>query len=510
MHNYKASLAEAANQASSVFRADFLPIHSTAEEEAQDDIMSPDTLPIPEDQFYATEHLREYYEQSDAHSTMESPRVSAADSVFSKSDGRTSMTATSADPDSPQKPAKRSNTYSFSASEVDLLALDLVESQSVQQAVREQALNLPQVDPDPNYENSTELLLPALYKSMCICDTNVSGSPVRYRSKYFSIGPRGLKVGRCQFLIVPDQVGNEVYLTARPGGDSRPHFVLEYVGSLINGSTGDPLGYIMAAQMDVTYNIRCLATNMLRRKRENQVDRYSTVSVDAHPPALDNKQASLGVPSSPPPPYAPELHRPMSMMSIDWLAVATEESFAEDDQQFVLTPNASTSTPEIGPTITHGIPNNKANDPTIQKDTPTLSDADFSNLHEHVSLIRFFHRDFFVLAPNPETKFWQIASNSPSLSETSADIADAVSHTGQDTLQRLGELLSGSEQISMMIRWGVEGSLKRLYCVPMCGGGAGAGAEGDEEGETDASGRCWLCFLVDGSVPNAWELLNEL
>ena len=60
----------------------------------------------------------------------------------------------------------------------------------------------------------------------------------------------------------------------------------------------------------------------------------------------------------------------------------------------------------------------------------------------------------------------------------------------------------------MTIRWGVEGSDKRLYCVPMCGGGGAVGVGGDEE--TDANGRCWLCVLVDGSVPNAWELLNEL
>ena len=388
MHDYKASLAEAADKASSVFRTDFLPIHSTVEEEAQEGIMTSDTLPIPEDQYYATEHLREFYEQSDAQPTIESPEVSAADSVFSKSDAVTSTSATSADPESPQKTAKLSNAHSFSASDIDQLALDLVESQSVQQAVREQALNLPQAEDDPNYENSTEFLLPALYKSMCICDTNVSGSPVRYRSKYFSLGPRGLKVGRCQFLNMPDQAGNEVFLTARPGGDSRPQFVLEYVGSLINGSTGDVSGYIMAAQMNVTYNMRCLATNMLRRKRESQVDRYSGVSLDAHRAALNTKQATLGVPLSPPPPYAPELHRPTSTMSIDWLEVAIEESFAQDDQQYA---------PDTTTTPTVSTLNN-------QTSTPTLTDADLCNLHEHISLVRFFHRDFFLLAPEPGDK----------------------------------------------------------------------------------------------------------
>lgn len=133
-----------------------------------------------------------------------------------------------------------------------------------------------------------------LFRSLCICDLNIPGFPVQYRSRHFTLSPRGLRVGDCEFLNLQgkDDGGPKegTYLTLRTGVDGRPMFVLECVGGLyaIDGDVGEgdggragveaelgPAAYVFASQIDVTMRIRALAAAVLRSRQDAVTERIA-------------------------------------------------------------------------------------------------------------------------------------------------------------------------------------------------------------------------------------------
>ena len=437
MVEYKAAVARAAGQFLSS-RPDFMPAYQpspefwkqTQPEDAATDQRLSGTMASddqPTSRFSAS--------TQSSGSTHES-------SIFSDNDRETVESTTSQDHES----SPRKNTEALppiptpSPKDIDDYALGLIEADNVQQSVR-QSSNFITMDDNAHTSCTSEMFLPPIFKSLCVCDPNIKGHPVQLRSKFFSIGPRGLKVGRCEFLNLPGNSGEDCILSSRPGSDGRPQFVLEYTTSLISQESKS-CTYIMASQMDMTLNIRDLATSLLRKFSE--LDRCDT-ELTSHDPSMGLGSRDLDISDQEP-------------VSVDWLA------FADEDE----------SQPK----------------PVMKRDIISAYEPGLINLREIVEDVKFFHRDSFILAPAKGTGFWQISSASSSLCARGVDLHAGLSSTPAETLRNLGASLSEQQPITMVIKWGPTALEKRLYCVPMFRKDLG----------------CWLCFLVDASVPNLWDL----
>ena len=105
--------------------------------------------------------------------------------------------------------------------------------------------------------------------------------------------------------------------------------------------------------------------------------------------------------------------------------------------------------------------------------------------------IKPFYSDFFILQRSLTGKRrYDISYLSQSLFDSRAQASDnPLKHTAPDTIKAFGRGLAGTEEIALRIRWGEKGVEKWLYCVPMFGPRL----------------SCFLCFLLDGDLPNFWE-----
>lgn len=459
---YKALVARAAGQALAR-RPSFIPLYSQSEAEIMAQLASIDQV------------LSSHQQPSPASSPQTSTRSDSSSrsttqpSIFSESEALTQDSQSSVEVNfRPRKPIEQSRTYASqgvsgddapasvllipkplrvrknsSFREVDDFAVGLIEADAVQKAMRRSDIyaELGQVDV---LNGGVELFLPSMFQSLCICDPNIQGHPVHLRSKYFSIGPRGLKVGRCHFLNIENVMGETCSLSSRPGPDGRPRFVLEYAAGFCSQETR-ACTWIMAAQMDVTNNIRALSSAILAKLNDQERPMHNKNTNELNP------SVSFGIPD--------RQLRPRDPVSIDWLRVGM--TCGGD------TPKPISRHQELSP-----------------------SDPGLVNLGEIVEDVKFFHRDAFVLCPARGTQFWQISSASSTLSARSDDLNAGLSWTPPQTLQRLGAALSARASVTMEVLWGVEGVRKRLYCVPLY----------REEF------ACWLCFLVDATVPDLWDM----
>jgi len=102
-----------------------------------------------------------------------------------------------------------------------------------------------------------------------------------------------------------------------------------------------------------------------------------------------------------------------------------------------------------------------------------------------------FYANFFILQHSPTGKrFYDISYLSCSIFDSGDQACDdPLKHTSPDTIQAFGGGLAREEEISLRIRWGEKGVEKWLYCVPMFGPRL----------------SCFLCFLLDGDLPDFWE-----
>lgn len=102
-----------------------------------------------------------------------------------------------------------------------------------------------------------------IYRSLSLSDPRLTGHPIRYRSTHFSLSPRGLRVGDCEFLNLPP--GEGVNLTTRAGVDGRPVFVLEFVAAMYDVEHGGVV-WIAASQVEVTEWVRGVAVAVIRAR----------------------------------------------------------------------------------------------------------------------------------------------------------------------------------------------------------------------------------------------------
>ena len=427
-------------------------------------LYEPEPDPVPDFDDDQDDSHRSYH-RTLSHATLESANSTAKNSSSAPDAESSSHTSYSTRaPSPPPRPEQPSQTWAFDHDEIDNVALKLLESSSMHRDVGSIDLSQFSAGSDIKGEQGTYLFLPTVFKSLAICDPRIQGYPIKLKSKYFSMGPRSLKVGKCQFLNIPDGEGNGFFLSSRPGSDGRPQFVLEYAGTLIGAESGSAT-YIVSSQMDMTLNMRNLATNLLADSKDyGPTSKYFKLLTALYANASTNPKSYLGrmkQHESSFPPKTP-YKKLSSRDSVDWLELAHEQSLMEDGL---------------------GLDRH-------QEDEIALPDADMTSLAGLIKDLTFIHRERIVLSASPSTGFWQISWLSPSLFADQENAKVGLSNTPSDALITLGIELSNKRPVSLLVKWGTSAEEKRMYCVPMY--------------HDDFA--CWLCFLLPASVPNLWDV----
>lgn len=327
---------------------------------------------------------------------------------------------------------------SADAKKLDLVCLKIIKLPQVREILKS-ATRL-RVDESCRLSNGLSLTKPQMFRSLCLCDPKINGYPIQMRSKFFTLGPRGLRVGACEFLNLPNADSDDCFLelSPRPSVDGRPRFVLEYATTLISEESALPT-YVLASQTDVTQAIQeVAATVMLERMQasttrqagsfRNKKSRHSGVAIDEDEGCTSDS---------------------MSNSPVDWMTALR--------------------TPRGTQRRKHRI-------------SPRTADALFSLLNQ----VAMQHARAFVLSQprhsDSTSSEWQIVYTSPAVHRRPADLCVALSHTESATLLRLGTALRGETPVKMTVQWGEASEDMLLIAEPMM---------------RDQKVSCWLCFLVD-------------
>lgn len=119
----------------------------------------------------------------------------------------------------------------------------------------------------------------------------------------------------------------------------------------------------------------------------------------------------------------------------------------------------------------------------------TTGHVDDGILDEFIAELQEVYSDFFLLAKSPlDDSFYEICNVSPTAHASKDYVHGHLSHTSPQEIAHLSELLGWDRAFHMVVRWGIKGEEKQLYCVPMFG----------------QSSITWICFLVDMHVGALW------
>lgn len=287
----------------------------------------------------------------------------------------------------------------------------------------------------------TPLILPELYRSLALCNLQIPGLPIHSRSKYFSIGPRGLRVAKCEFLnLAPGHDSDCFTLSCRHAADGKPLFVLEYAMPLVSVEDGTRK-WVLAVQMDFTGVVSTLTGVVLERWVAEKEQRH-------HRQQVHEERGGDGE----------GLSKTMDKHEgddVDWKAAEYTTATAQERKKHI----------DIHPTSHH----------------PLLS---------HLRSIRNLHRTCFTLTPNNNNTFWQTSWTSPNLANKPEDIKAAFSYTEPVVLREFQKALGSDDPRpgKFRVRWGVQGSVKWVFVLPMF--------RGKMEG--------WVCFLVGEEEERGW------
>lgn len=260
-------------------------------------------------------------------------------------------------------------------------------------------------------DSEVELFFPALFRSICICDMSIMGNPIQLKSRHFSLSPRGLTVGKAEFLNLPRQQKHACHLSFRPGVNKTPQYILEYSNALVSVDGNKP-GYVIATQMDVTNTVNNLAEVLNAKFWMNR-----------------------GI-------KEPRRQREGADQDIDWV--------------------------EAGQKRTESYPVSYEGDQTA-KDELITTDPSVLEFREMIEDIKFFHSEYLTLSVGSDGtgQFWQINYVSPILAAHLDDVKVSFNHTPPDGMIKLGTVLAGDHEATLSIRWGVNGEPRRIYCCPM-------------------------------------------
>lgn len=167
-----------------------------------------------------------------------------------------------------------------------------------------------------------------------------------------------------------------------------------------------------------------------------------------------------------------------------WTAIAREEG--------LMTRPASASSKSTG--SAHSSANSssfqyqeQANKSTSPRSS--LNYADEKVLETFIDSLQVLYSQYFLLACSPLNRdFYEICYVSPAVYASGEYVSGHLSHTPFNLISAFGAHLAAGRRFRTVIRWGVQGVKKQLYCVPLMG----------------HQPAPWICMLVDKETPIHW------
>lgn len=126
--------------------------------------------------------------------------------------------------------------------------------------------------------------------------------------------------------------------------------------------------------------------------------------------------------------------------------------------------------------------------PSLSASSSTAPNVD-NILDSFMSELQQLYSDFFLLAKSPlDAGFYEICNVSPLVYVSKDYVHGHLSHSSRDTITRMSELLGGDTAFDIVVRWGIAGDVKQLYCIPLFG-------------QRDLT---WICMLVNVKLGALW------
>jgi hypothetical protein len=293
------------------------------------------------------------------------------------------------------------------------------------------------------------LQVPALFHSICVCDVRISGLPIKSHSAAFSLGPKGLTVGRCQFLNSPCTAAGTCALVPEMGADGKIRYLLDIGVPLVNPQEATE-AFILISQVDMTDVVRGLAgSNLWCRESPNAASESSQWYHDMfHPTAHDSDRKYTA---------ARRCSRP---------------SMAEENSnQWAFSPCPC---PEY---------------------SESTAGSRFAQL---VGLLYWLHEDAFVLSSHEDTETHTRPSSTHALTFTSPSLVGVkqnlnanLSASPAGVVQQVNLGLQRRQLVKITVKWGSHGTPKVLYCIPL---------QSDHKATRQVN--LWICFVVNTSFDN--------
>ena len=167
-----------------------------------------------------------------------------------------------------------------------------------------------------------------------------------------------------------------------------------------------------------------------------------------------------------------------------WTAIAREEGLM--------------TRPDSAASKSTGYLHSSANSSSFQNhDPPTSSTTPQSNLNyadekiieTFIDSLQVLYSQYFLLACSPlNGDFYEICYVSPAVYASGEYVSGHLSHTPFNLISEFGAHLAAGKRFRTVIRWGVNGVKKQLYCVPLMG----------------HQPAPWICMLVGEGTPIYW------
>lgn len=110
-------------------------------------------------------------------------------------------------------------------------------------------------------------------------------------------------------------------------------------------------------------------------------------------------------------------------------------------------------------------------------------------LDRFISALQELYSDFFLLGASAlDEDYYEICNVSPRVYALREFVDGHLSRTSEQGMLTLTQELTGGRSFSMLVRWGVQGQEKRLYCVPLYA----------------RHSTTWVCFLVPPGLSLLW------
>ncbi len=331
----------------------------------------------------------------------------------------------------------------------------------------------------PPDEEQTSIRSVEHFKSFCILDTAVAGCPVVATSRelcyIFEIGePFFLNNSECDGASMDIVTGQDA------AGDPITHLVL--FSPLVIPSSGRSR-FMLASLVDVTKFINDTAS---LPELDHELD-SSSAEIELQTPLQDRRIRDWHGTS-----YKLSADDLLGgcMLADDREALYKSSTYGESREDIWLNlaseekgrRSATRKTPRSTPKINQ-------NPKSGASHTSTISSAVDDVLDEFMSGLQELYSEFFLLGKSPlDDTCFEICNVSPVLFQSRDYINGHLSYTGHQQMAELSAALAQGSPFDMPVKWGPQGTDRRMYCSPMY----------------TVNSTTWICFLVEHHMPLLW------